>query len=152
MRKQLAWLLLGLLFYVGGGVVFLVAVFSIWGPEGVSEEGFTTVALSLLVLSVLLFVTGGYFMRRGGSSGVLNAYGAMYQFGGTGGQRDEQSWSERQRAQYGAFDRSAIEDDREPEAVGGEQNDDAGVSCPHCGAHNESGFRFCGNCSKKLSG
>ena len=151
MRRQIGWLVLGLCFYLGGGMVFLVTIFSVWGPEGVIEEGLTTVAVAMLVLSVLLFVTGGYFMRRGGASGVVNAYGSVYQFGGVGREPDDQSWSERQRGLYGAFDKSTLEGEANGERTVEQPAEEPGVSCPHCGAHNETGYRFCGNCSQKLS-
>ncbi|WP_263020186.1 zinc ribbon domain-containing protein [Natronobiforma cellulositropha] len=139
MWKTFAWQLLGLLFYLGGMVVFLVVVVNVYIAEpNRSLENLSSAHLPFFGLSVLLIVFGRYIGHRFGSTLAINGYP-------TNGEGSE-SHRDRVLREYG-YDPSL--ETREESTVEYEDQTDALV-CPNCGERNEPGYDYCGNCASKL--
>jgi len=144
LRKTLLWQGAGLLFYLAGMVLFLlVAVNTFLGPSGVSFGGVTTVDIVLLLVSTGLIVIGRVIgWKLGGDVGGQT--GAAGTLGRIRGQGPKQSKLEELGYQI------PPEESDHTESNFVYEDGEMSVRCPECGATNEQGFDYCGNCSSRL--
>jgi hypothetical protein len=144
LRKTLLWQGVGLLFYLAGMVLlFLVAVNTFLGPSGVSFGGVTTGDIVLFLVSTGLIVIGRVIgWKLGGDiGGDAGAAGTLSRIRG---QRPQQSKLE----ELGYHVPPEEAHDSESDFV--YEDGEMSVRCPECGATNEQGFDYCGNCSSRL--
>jgi len=143
-RKTLLWQGVGLLFYLAGMVLFLlVAVNAFLGPSGISFGAVTTTDIVLLLVSAGLLVTGRMIGWKFGGD-VGGRAGAAGTISRIRGQRPKQSKLE----ELGYHVPPEESDDSASDFV--YEDGEMSVRCPECGATNEQGFDYCGNCSSKL--
>lgn len=144
-RRALLTQLLGTLCYLGGLTLFLVTGLDIYfsEPEG-SFSGITTSHTIMLGLSLALLILGGVIMQRSGISFTGASGFGIFPGRTQVNQKPGPEQSPLEELGY-HIPPEESETDAEPEPP-----DDESVRCSHCGALNEKGYRFCGECSREL--
>ena len=138
--KHFAWQALGLLFYLGGMLIFLVVMVEVFlsEPER-SLANLSSAHMPFLLVSVLLIVFGRYIGYRFG--GDLTD--------GMAGKGGPQSRRDSILEDYG-YDPSHSQEDDDDEPQYTYEDDTVFLRCPDCGEKNEPEFDYCGNCAAKL--
>lgn len=131
LKRQLLWVTIGLLAYLGAGLLLLTALMPTFSDGGLQIDAMGPEHAAALVVSLVLFVLGGYAARRlhGGlphehprHEGVTDAYQPSV-------------------AQRVAADQTVPEREEDESDV---------LTCSSCGAVNERFYTYCGECSAKL--
>lgn len=141
LRRTLLWQVVGLLFYLGGLLLFLVvAVSAFLAPPGRSLANLTTGDVALLLVSVVLLVTGRVMSWKGGekTGTMVGAISTIRE------QRPDQTKLE----ELGYQIPPDSSDDTDTSVI----YEDGGLyrRCTECGAKNERSFDYCSNCSSRL--
>ena len=124
LKRQVLWLAVGLLAYIGAGLLLLFALFPAFSEQGLEMEAVGIEQMGAMVASLFLFVLGGYAARRmRGGLPRSAADDGYYQTQSGGGGRPEPQ-----------------EESSEGEVL----------TCQNCGAANERFYTYCGECSAKL--
>lgn len=129
LKRQLLWVAVGLLAYLGAGVLLLVALVPAFSEEGLEISAVGAEQLGAMFASLLLFVIGGYAARR--------LRGGMAR---SGGQREMADVYQPGLSQQIQRDAAGDGPDEEPDTL----------TCSNCGAVNERFYTYCGECSEKL--
>lgn len=139
LRKTLLWQGIGLLFYLGGLLLFLlVAVSAFLAPPENSLANVTTGDMAMILMSVVLLATGRVISWKGGGE-----TGAMMGSASTiRGQGPDQSKLEELGYQ--------IPPDASGDADVTYEDGEVYAKCNECGAKNEQTFDYCNNCSSRL--
>lgn len=131
LKRQLFWVTIGLLAYLGAGLLLLTALMPALAEDGIRMDAMGPEHAGALVVSLVLFVLGGYAARR------LHG-GLPHEHAGRDGVPDAYQPSVAQRV---AADGSTHESgDDDPDVL----------TCSNCGAVNERFYTYCGECSEKL--
>lgn len=137
--KAFLWQGVGLLFYFAGMLVFLVVAVNVFlSPPANSLENLSDGHVVSLLVSVVLIVVGRLIgWKFGGDLSLSQMYrGAPARPGSDQSRLEQLGYQVRPEA---SEERPDPPDDGEPALV-----------CRECGAHNEPGYRYCGNCSSEL--
>lgn len=139
LRKTLLWQGIGLLFYLGGMLLFLlVAVSAFLAPPENSLANVTTGDVAMLLISMVLLATGRVISWKGGEeTGTIMGSASTIR-----GQGPEQSKLEELGYQ--------IPPDPSDEANVAYEDGEIYVRCNECGAKNQQTFDYCNNCSGRL--
>lgn len=132
LQRRLLWLSVGILAYLGAGLMLLAALMPAFSEEGLRFEAVGPEHLGALLISLGLFILGGYAARRlrggtrpgrGGQSTLPESYqpSVAQQIGGDG--------------------------ESEADAT---QDAEGKLTCANCGATNDQFFTYCSECSEKL--
>ncbi|MFW6437231.1 MAG: DUF7577 domain-containing protein [Halococcoides sp.] len=134
-RSALIWHALALLCYLAGISLFVFgAVEPYLAPPERSLANLTTGHVALIAGSVVAFAAGGLANWK---SGWRNTLPAASPWGTQPG-----------RARGNLGEPSERERDREPPTA--YEDGTLYVRCPECGAKNDTGYRYCGECSSEL--
>lgn len=139
LRKMLLWQGIGLLFYLGGMLLFLlVAVSAFLAPPESSFANLTTGDMAMLVMSVVLLATGRVISRKGGweTDAVMGSVSTIRGQGPNQSKLEELGY---QMPPDASNDADVIYEDGE-----------ISIRCTECGAKNEQTFDYCNNCSSRL--
>jgi len=141
LRKMLLWHGVGLLCYLAGMLLFLVVAVDVFlAPPENSLANLTTGDTVILLGSVVLLVTGRIISwKGGGGTGMMDGVQTIR------GQGPDQSKLE----ELGYRMPHSTSDTADTDVA---DEDDAGaIRCSECGTANEPTFRYCSNCSNRLS-
>mgnify|MGYP000141508312 CR=1 FL=1 len=140
LRKALLWQGVGLLFTTAGMLIFLVVAVNVYlAPPANSLENMAAGDITVIVLSVALLVIGRVVAWKfGDDSGPLGTIDRI---------RNPQP--EQSRLEELGYRMPPEESpDSDPDTV--YEDGELVVRCPECGAKNETGFDYCGDCSARL--
>lgn len=129
LKRQLLWVTIGLLAYLGAGFLLLVALLPAFSEDGLDVGAVGPEQIGAMFASLLLFVIGGYAARR------LR--------GGLSRQRARRDMSD--AYQPGLSDQFQADNAEQTET---EEPDT--LTCSNCGAVNERFYTYCAECSEKL--
>ncbi|WP_154019025.1 DUF7577 domain-containing protein [Halococcus agarilyticus] len=133
LRSQVLWAGVAVLCYIVAALAFL-AVVAEAGIVGPGPGSVGSVSIVGMIVSVLLFVAGGYAMNRARQGRTQTA-------------RPEQSSLPPQyRSGSPAVEPDADEWNADPGGAG----DGGAIRCPECGGDNAADYAFCRHCSAEL--
>lgn len=140
LRTALLWQAVGLLFTTTGMLVFLFVAVNVYlAPPANSLENMAAGDIAAIVLSVALLVTGrAVAWKFGGDDGPLGTIDRI---------RNPQP--EQSRLEELGY-RMPPEESTDSDSDHVYEDGELVVRCPECGAKNESGFDYCGECSARL--
>ena len=130
-KRQVLWMAVGLLAYLGAGLLLLLAVMPALTDDGLDMGAVGPEHAGAMFASLLLFVLGGHAARR-----LRRVRSRAH--ADTRSLPNEYQASVRQQVEQEKTSSDAEEDTRQM------------VKCEQCGTLNEQFYTYCGECSAKL--